>query len=233
MNPIFIGQALRSMYTLFSRNGIVSLRQKSGLLRIMKSGLTIVFSCAIIVFFFLAETCCLAQSEMAWRAGGQIGLIGDTFSKFQGEYHRIPTMSLSLSYDMAIGDTPWRGGIDVGTTYQGLWEYRFEENEADRFVRTDFMYAGAFADYGFHLWKLPLFCRAGLAYARQNDMWVKHNEYKSIPLVITGFGFDWNHCIVMLNGYIAPEGILVLTLSGGAYFGKRKPISPHTINDHL
>jgi hypothetical protein len=37
-------------------------------------------------------------------------------------------------------------------------------------------------------------------------MWPHHVEHKPIPLVITGFGFDWDYLKVMLNGYIAPEG---------------------------
>ena len=105
---------------------------------------------------------------------------------------------------------------------QAIADYFFEEDEPDRFVRPNFAYVGAFSDYGFTMGVLPLFCRAGLAYAQQSDMWIHHVERKPIPLVITGFGFDWNYFKVMLNGYIAPEGNYVLTLSGGLYFGKKK-----------
>ena len=168
----------------------------------------------------ISETRCPAQSDMLWRVGGQYGVLGNTFCR-KGAAENF-TMSLTLGFDIAIKNTPWRWGAEVGIMNQGIAEYFFKEDEPDRFVRPNFAYAGTFADYGFTMGKLPLFCRAGLAYAQQSDMWIHHVERKPIPLAITGFGFDWNYFKVMLNGYIAPEGNYVLTLSGGLYFGKKK-----------
>ena len=168
----------------------------------------------------ISETRCFAQSDMLWRVGGQYGVLGNTFCK-KGAAENF-TMSFTLGFDIAIKNTPWRWGAEVGAMNQAIADYFFEEDEPDRFVRPNFAYVGAFSDYGFTMGVLPLFCRAGLAYAQQSDMWIHHVERKTIPLVITGFGFDWNYFKVMLNGYIAPEGNYVLTLSGGLYFGKKK-----------
>ena len=168
----------------------------------------------------ISETRCSAQSDMLWRVGGQYGVLGNTFCK-KGSAENF-TMSLTLGFDIAIKNTPWRWGAEVGAMNQAIADYFFEEDEPDSFVRPNFAYVGAFGDYGFTMGKLPLFCRAGLAYAQQSDMWIHHVERKPIPLVITGFGFDWNYFKIMLNGYIAPEGNYVLTLSGGLYFGKKK-----------
>lgn len=172
-----------------------------------------------VICFLLFETNCFAQSDMLWRVGGQYG-IGNTFCK-KGSAENF-TMSLTLSFDMAIKNTPWRCGVEVGAMNQAIADYFFKEDEPDRFIRPNFAYAGAFSDYGFYIGKLPLFCRAGLAYARQSDMWIYHVENKNIPLVITGFGTDLDYLKVMLNGYIAPEGNFVLTLSGGLYLGMEK-----------
>ena len=168
----------------------------------------------------VSETWCSAQSDMIWRVGGQFGVFGNTFCK-KGSAENF-TMSATLGFDIAIKDTPWRCGAEVGLMNQGIAHYSYVEDEPDRFVRPNFGYAGAFAEYGFSAGKLPLFCRAGLAYAQQHDAWIYHVERKHIPLVITGFGFDWNYLKITLNGYIAPEGNYVLTVSGGLYFGKRK-----------
>ncbi len=176
----------------------------------------------ILIISFLLSINCFAQSDMLWRVGGQYGVYGNTFCKKGSAASFNFTQSLTLGFDMAIKDTPWRWGVEVGAISQGIADYFFEEDEPDRFIRPNYAYAGGFSEYGFHLGKLPLFCRAGLAYALERDMWIHHVENKHIPFVITGLGFDWNYFKVMLNGYIAPEGNFVLTLSGGLYFGKKK-----------
>lgn len=163
---------------------------------------------------------CSAQSDMLWRIGGQYGVMGNTFCKKVDS--EIFTMSLTFGFDIAIKNTPWRWGAEVGAMNQGIADYFFEEDEPERFVRSNFAYVGTFADYGLFMEKLPLFCRAGLAYARQSDLWIYHYEQKYIPLVITGIGLDWNYFKLMFNGYIAPEGNFIITLSGGLYFGKKK-----------
>ena len=168
----------------------------------------------------ISETRCYAQSDMLWRVGGQYGVIGNTFCR--NGYAENYTMSLTLGFDIAIKDTPWRWGAEVGAMNQGIADYFFEEDEPDSFVRPNFAYVGAFADYDFPKVESPLFCRAGLAYAQQSDMWIHHVERKPVPLFISGVGFDWNSFKVMLNGYIAPKGIYIITLSGGLYFGKKK-----------
>ena len=174
----------------------------------------------IISLSLISKTRCFAQSDMLWRVGGQYGVFGNTFCK-KGAVENF-TMSATLGFDMAIKNTPWRWGAEVGSMNQAIADYFFPEDEPDRFVRSNFAYIGAFTDYGFHMGTLPLFCRTGLAYARQSDMWIYHVEHKPIPLVITGFGFDWDYLKVMLNGYVAPEGNYVITLSGGLYFGKKR-----------
>lgn len=174
----------------------------------------------IIALSLISKTRCFAQSDMLWRVGGQYGVFGNTFCK-KGTADNF-TMSLTLGFDMAIKNTPWRWGAEVGAMNQAIADYFFPEDEPDRFVRPNFAYIGAYTDYGFHMGTLPLFCRAGLAYARQSDMWIYHVEHKPIPLVITGFGFDWDYLKVMLNGWVAPEGNYVITLSGGLYFGKKR-----------
>ena len=186
--------------------------------RYMRPRYLIAFPLVILAFCF-SEAKCAAQSDMIWRVGGQYGVLGITYFKDKTEDF---TMSLTLGFDMAVKDTPWRLGVEGGVMNQGIADYFFEEDEPDHFVRPNFIYAGAFTEYGFHVWRQPLFCRAGLGYALESDMWVHHVETKHVPIVITGFGYDLDYFKAMLNGYIAPGGILVVTLSGGFYFGRRR-----------
>ena len=145
----------------------------------MRPRYLIAFPLVILACCF-SEAKCAAQSDMIWRVGGQYGVLGITYFKDKTEDF---TMSLTLGFDMAVKDTPWRLGVEGGVMNQGIADYFFEEDEPDHFVRPNYIYAGA---------------------------------------VITGFGYDLDFFKAMLNGYIAPGGILVVTLSGGFYFGRRR-----------
>jgi len=146
--------------------------------------------------------------------------IGNTFSS-RGSADNF-TMSATLGFDMALGQTPWRVGVECGAMNQAIADYAFEENEPERFIRPNFLYAGVYTDYGFHLGKLPLFVRGGIGPARQTDLYIYHTEHKVIPLFITGFGVDLDYGKGMLQGYLSPSGDFVLTLSFGLYLGKNR-----------
>jgi len=156
---------------------------------------------------------------MSWRIGGQLG-IGNTFSA-EGEADNF-TMSQTLGFDLAIGQSPWRAGIECGAMNQAIADYFFEEDAPDVFVRPNFIYAGVFADYGFHVGKLPFFVRAGLGPAQQTDVYVHHVEQKVIPFLFTGAGLDYDYGKFMLQGFLSPSGDFVLTVSLGLYVGKMR-----------
>lgn len=160
-----------------------------------------------------------AQSSMKWRIGGQYG-IGATYSTQTKKADF--TMNMGLGCDLALGQSAWRAGLECGAISQGVADYFFEEGEPERFVRPNFLYAGAYADYGFHLGKLPFFVRGGIGPAQQIDQYIYHNEKTAVPFFITGAGLDLDYMKFMLHGYVTPKGDAVVTLSLGLYLGKQK-----------
>ena len=164
---------------------------------------------------FFAETTCYAQDdEMIWRVGGQLGLLGATFAK-QKPPGRFFAQSFTICLDEKMTNSPWRCGIEAGLIGDGR-ELYIEDDGSDEYLCPEFGYVGIVSDY--FIGKHPFFIRAGLAYSSQWDIWTHHVETKHVPLVITGFGVDvGGRVMLMLNGYIAPGGVFVLTVSGGIY----------------
>ena len=76
--------------------------------RYMRPRYLIAFPLVILAFCF-SEAKCAAQSDMIWRVGGQYGVVGITSC---GDKTEDFTMSLTLGFDMAVKDTPWRWGIE-------------------------------------------------------------------------------------------------------------------------
>ena len=163
--------------------------------------------------FFAGTTCYAQDDELIWRVGGQFGVMGATICK-----QKLPvsfTQHVSVSLDEKKTNSPWRWGAEAGLISHG-GEFFIEDDSPDVYLRPSFGYVGVFSDYtiGEH----PIFIRAGLAYSSQWDVWAHHTETKHVPLVITGIGVDVRGRVMfMLNGYIAPGGIFVLTLSCGIY----------------
>ena len=176
-----------------------------------------VFIISVIVLSF--QTVC-AQSSMKWRIGGQYGVVGSLF----GSRYVEPdfAMSLTLGFDMAVNESPWRIGIEAGAMNQGIMDYSFFDEEDDRFVRANYAYVGAYTDYEFQFKGKNLFVRGGIGPAYQMDMYCFHTEYSIVPLFITGIGIDWNFAKGMLQGYVSPRGDVVMTASIGLYIGKKK-----------
>lgn len=148
--------------------------------------------------------------------------MGIGFTTFPGGHG--PDMSMTIGFNKVVHNTKWRWGVEGGIINQGLADYFFNEDEPDRFVRPDFTYAGFVADYSLYSTKdyFSLFARGGLAPARQRDVYIYHTENKYTVLGIIGIGADVGFSKFMLSGYIVPDGIFIMHISYGWWFGKRQ-----------
>ena len=94
---------------------------------------------------------------------------------------------------------------------------------ADIFVRPNFEYVGAIADYSLFskVEGLNIFARGGFAPAHQRDLYVYHSEDRFTALGLIGVGADYYFNKVMITGYISTSGIVTIQVSYGWWFGKR------------
>lgn len=155
-----------------------------------------------------------------WQLGGTMGMGLTTHPGFE-----YPAMSLTVGFNAALGESRWRLGGELGLINQGIVDYRFGEDDPDRFVRYNFGYAGIVADYS--LFARPekafnLFVRGGLAPAKQNAIYLYHTEPKTTALGLVGIGIDYYFSKAMITGYITPTGIFTLQFSYGWWFGPRR-----------
>ena len=167
---------------------------------------------------FLFDSVSYAQYPYKWQVGGTMGMGATIYPG--GE---TPTMSMTIGFNKAFQNTKWRWSIEAGIMNQGMVDYAFNDDDPDRFVRPNFEYVGAIADYslfskgeGFNL-----FARGGLAPAHQRDLYVYHSEDRFAALGLIGVGADmyWNK--VMITGYISTSGMVTIQVSYGWWFGKR------------
>ena len=148
----------------------------------------------------------------------QLGF-GKTFVYNRPADEGEPTMCLSIGFDMAVKQTPWRLGVELGLLNQGLVEYGINEESQDYYIRPNFVFLGACADYCFRNSQLPLFARGGIGPAIQSDKWAHHTDNSVVPLIIAGLGLDFNYLKPIIQAYLSPRGGFVLTASLGLYFG--------------
>ena len=167
---------------------------------------------------FLASLSAYAQSPYKWQVGGTMGM-GATIYPGGGD----PTMSMTIGFNKTVQNTKWRWSIEAGIMNQGMVDYFFEDDEPDRFVRPNFEYVGAIADYsllskgeGFNL-----FAKGGVAPAHQKDLYIYHSEDRFTILGLIGLGADLYWHKVMITGYISTSGIITIQVSYGWWFGKR------------
>lgn len=135
-------------------------------------------------------------------------------------------MSATIGFEKVIRDTKWRWCIEGGFINQGIADYAFEDDEPDMFIRPNFEYVGALANYSFFSGsflsdEINIFLKAGLAPAHQRDMYIYHSEDKFTMLGIVGIGTDIEYQKIMISGYLNPQGVFILNFSYGWWFGKR------------
>lgn len=171
----------------------------------------------IVLTLLISSFTAQAQYYYKWSVGGAMGL-GAAMEHNEPEF----TMSLAAGFNHVIKDTRWRWGIDAAIMNQGLADYFFEDDEPDRFVRSNYEYVGGIVDYSIVSWDgINLFARGGLAPAHRRDMYVWHSEDKYTCLGIIGIGSDCYFSRFTLNGYIDPRGGFMVMLSYGWWFGKK------------
>ena len=170
-----------------------------------------------LLLFLVSSFNAQAQYPYKWSVGGAMGL-GAEMGYHEPEF----TMSLAVGFNKVIKDTKWRWGIDAAIMNQGLADYFFDDDEPDRFVRSNYEYVGGIVDYSlFSKGGLNFFARGGLAPAYRRDMYVWHSENKYTCLGIIGIGSDCYFSRFTINGYIDPRGRFMVMLSYGWWFGKK------------
>ena len=170
----------------------------------------------IVLVLLISSFTAQAQYPYKWSVGGAMGL-GAAIGHNEPEF----TMNLTVGFNNVIKDTRWRWGIDAAIMNQGLTDYFFEEDEPDRFVRSNYEYVGGIVDYSIVSWDgINLFARGGLAPAHRRDMYIWHSEDKYTCLGIIGIGSDCYFSRFTLTGYIDPRGCFMVMLSYGWWFGK-------------
>ncbi|MBE6237634.1 MAG: hypothetical protein E7116_05710 [Bacteroidales bacterium] len=168
--------------------------------------------------FLLVSLAAYAQYPYKWQIGGTMGFGGTSYTG-GGD----PTMSLTIGFNKAVQNTKWRWGVEAGIMNQGMVDYFFEDDAPDTFVRPNFEYVGAIADYSLfsNVEGLNIFARGGFAPAHQRDLYVYHSEDRFTALGLIGVGADYYFNKVMITGYISTSGIVTIQVSYGWWFGKR------------
>ena len=158
-----------------------------------------------------------AQYPYKWSVGGTMGL-GATIGYGEPGF----TMSATIGFNKVIKETNWRWGVDAGIMNHGIADYLFEDDEPDKFIRSNYEYIGVVVDYSlFFKNNQTIFARGGLAPAHRSDMYIRHSEDKFTGMGIIGMGLDFDFSRFIINGYIDPRGCFVLMFSYGWWFGKQ------------
>lgn len=174
---------------------------------------------ALLSCFLFASVSAFAQYPYKWQVGGTMGMGATIYPG--GE---TPTMSMTIGFNKAVQNTKWRWSIEAGIMNQGLVDYAFDDDDPDVFVRPNFEYVGAIADYclfskgeGFNL-----FARGGIAPAHKRDLYLYHSVDRFTTLGLIGLGADWYWHKVMITGYMSTSGIITIQVGYGWWFGKRR-----------
>ena len=177
----------------------------------------------VILFGLILSSVFSAQAQYPhrWDIGGTLGL-GPMFVSGDPDF----TMSATIGFEKVIRDTRWRWCIEGGIMNQGMTDYSFEGDEPERFIRPNFEYVGALANYSLFSRRIMnegfnIFLRAGLAPAHQRDRYIYHSEDKFTMLGIVGSGSDYGFGKFMISGYVNPQGIFILNFAFGFWFGKK------------